>query len=100
MTIKEIQEYFEKIFLERGFENQNPEQQMLLLTEEVGELAKAIRKEHSTLHLHKKELINIKEEIADVLIVLIALCNELSIDLFDALNEKEKINKNRKWNIK
>ena len=43
--LNEIQEYIKHVIDIRGFGNQRVEQTMLLLLEEVGELAKAVRKE-------------------------------------------------------
>ena len=40
---------------------------------------------------------NIEEEIADVFIVLVSICNELGINLYDAVINKEKDNIKRKW---
>ena len=48
-TLGEVQEYIRKVIEIRGFSNQSIEQAMLLLTEEIGELAKAIRKDKTTI---------------------------------------------------
>lgn len=99
-SLYEIQTYIKEIIDIRGFGNQNIEQTMLLLTEEVGELAKAIRKDATTMSSDKSKLYNydsIESEVADVFIVLTSICNKLNIDMFKALEEKEKINTNRNW---
>ena len=73
---------------------------MLLLTEEIGELAKAIRKEKTTMSIDNNKIRNydtIESEVADVFIVLCTICNELDIDLFSSLKDKEKENIERKW---
>ncbi len=72
-----------------------------MLIEEVGELAKAIRKDTAKMGIDKNKISNydtIESEIADVFIVLVAMCNVLDIDLFTALKNKEKENINRQWN--
>ena len=74
---------------------------MLLLTEEVGELAKAIRKDATGLKIDSNKIGNydsIESEIADVFIVLNSICTALDINLFDAIYNKERINVDRKWN--
>ena len=99
-TLKEVQEYIGKVIEIRGFSNQSIEQAMLLLTEEIGELAKAIRKEKTTMSIDNNKIINydtIENEIADVFIVLCTICNKLNIDLFSSLKDKEKENIERKW---
>lgn len=100
-TILQVQEYIREIIKLRGFSEQNIEKTMLLLTEEVGELAKAIRKDKTTMPIDKLKIKNydtIESEIADVFIVLCSICNKLNIDLFSSLKEKEAENIKRKWN--
>ncbi len=99
-SINEIQEYIKKVIDIRGFGEQPVEQQLLLLLEEVGELAKAIRKEATNMCIDKTKLINydtVENEIADVFIVLTSICNSRNINLFDAVVNKERINIKRKW---
>ena len=74
---------------------------MLLLLEEVGELAKAIRKNATDMSIDKNKINHydtIESEIADVFIVLINVCNKLGIDLYKSLKNKEEENIKRTWN--
>ena len=99
-SIKEVQEYIKNVIHMRGFDSQDVEKTMLLLTEEIGELAKAIRKDATDMATDKNKLYTydtIEGEVADVFIVLISICNKLDIDLFTALKEKEKKNCSRNW---
>lgn len=99
-TLREVQEYIKNVIEIRGFNKQPPEQTMLLLTEEVGELAKAIRKDKTKMCIDNNKINNydtIESEVADVFIVLSTICNELNIDLYSAIKNKEKENINRKW---
>ena len=94
-SLVEVQTYIKNVINLRGFSEQNIEKTMLLLTEEVGELAKAIRKEKTSMSIDKSKLENydtIESEIADVFIVLCTICNKLNIDLFSVLKDKEKEN--------
>ena len=43
-TVDDVQEYIRKVITLRGFANQRVQDKMLLLLEETGELAKAVRK--------------------------------------------------------
>ncbi len=100
MELNDIQDYIKKVIEIRGFGNQPIEQAMLLLVEEVGELAKAIRKEKTNMCIDKYKINNydtVEGEIADVFIVLTTVCNLLNINLYDAFYEKEKINIERLW---
>lgn len=99
-TLEEVQEYIRKVIEIRGFSNQSIEQAMLLLTEEIGELAKAIRKEKTTISIDNNKIRNydtIESEVADVFIVLCTICNKLNINLFSSLKDKEKENIERIW---
>ncbi|MCL2522038.1 MAG: hypothetical protein FWE36_04170 [Erysipelotrichales bacterium] len=100
-SLNEIQSYIKEVIKIRGFENQETEKAMLLLVEEVGELAKEVRKKAKGMSLENgpKDSDSIEEEIADVFIVLVSICNTLNINLFNALIKKEQINMNRTWKI-
>ena len=95
-----IQKYLNEVLLLRGFERQSAQDKLLLLTEEIGELAKAIRKSATSMSIDYSKIRNydtVESEIADVFIVLISLCNVLNINLYDAFIEKEKENITREW---
>ena len=101
-NIDEIQEYIKKVIEIRGFVNQRVQDKMLLLLEETGELAKAIRKTLPEASIDYNKIENytsIEEEIADVFIVLVSICNRLDINLYKAFENKEKKNVERKWKI-
>ena len=61
-TLEEVQEYIRKVIEIKGFSNQSIEQAMLLLTEEIGELAKAIRKEKTTMSIDNNKIRNYKRK--------------------------------------
>ena len=99
-NLDEIQEYIRSVISIRGFEKEEIEKKMLLLLEDAGELAKAIRKDYSDMAVDNTKLnhySNIESEIADVFIVLTCICNKLNINLFDAIYNKEKENVKRNW---
>lgn len=99
-SIDDIQLYIKKVITIRGFSDQRIQDKMLLLLEETGELAKAIRKtlpEASIDYSKIENYTNIEEEIADVFIVLLSICNKLNINLYDSVIKKEKNNIERKW---
>ena len=99
-SINEIQNYIKKIMEIRGFNKEKSSDKILLLVEEVGELAKAIRKNEKKLGIDKTKEYNyssIESEIAGVLIVLLSICDILNIDLFKAFLDKEEENIKRIW---
>ena len=100
-TLEEVQEYIRKVIEIRGFSNQSIEQAMLLLTEEIGELAKAIRKEKTTMSIDNNKIRNydtIESEVADVFIVLCTICNKLNIESNVGFgNNKSNVNTLSDW---
>lgn len=102
VTLNEMQAYIKNIISIRGFSEQKVQDTMLLLFEETGELAKAIRKTIPNFAIDYKKIENytdIEEEIADVFIVLTSICNKLNINLYDAITNKEEKNIKRQWTI-
>ena len=91
-TLQEVQQYIKNVIKIRGFSNQKIEKTMLLLLEEVGELAKSIRKNATNMSIDNSKIKHydtIESEVADVFIVLSSICNKLNIDLYKALKDKE-----------
>lgn len=100
-SLTDVQNYVRQVNELRGFQNQDLQDTMLLLTEEIGELAKAIRKDYTDMSVDINKLNNygsIESEIADVFYVLSCVCNKLDINILDALKKKEAENINRTWN--
>lgn len=99
-TLQEVQKYIDKVIEIRGFANQEIEKTMLLLLEEVGELAKSIRKNATSMSIDNNKINHydtIESEVADVFVVLSSVCNKLGIDLFKAIKDKEEENIKRTW---
>ena len=101
-SINEIQSYIKEVMQIRGFNKEKSSDKILLLVEEVGELAKAIRKNEKKLGIDKTKECNyfsIESEIADVFIVLLSICDILNIDLLKAFLDKEEENIQRIWSV-
>ena len=99
-SLAQVQEYIKKVVEIRGFSGQPVQETMLLLLEETGELAKAIRKTATRMSVDADKMQSydtVESEVADVFFVLTAVCNQMNIDLFGALKEKEKKNCERNW---
>jgi len=96
-TLADLQEYVEAMVVERGFKGESIAQRFMLLFEESGEFAKAARKAGGIKFAADTERKEVAHEAADVLIVLLGLCNMLDIDLEQAFREKEEKNKQRVW---
>lgn len=98
----DYQNYIRQICKERGWDKNNPLEIFLLFSEEVGELAKAIRNHLKLYYEEGKVRTNdeIDHELADIFSYLLDLANCFDVDLEKAFRDKEKLNANRKWNNK
>lgn len=97
-SINDIQEYINKMIEERGFDKETKQDVMLLLTEEIGELAKEVRKS-TNIKMDEKQSRqeNLSDEIADVFMYILAMCRVADVNLLEALVNKEKKNLGRTW---
>ena len=97
-TLTDIQKHLDKTCKENGWDKNSVTEVFLLFTEEVGELAKAIRKETGFKGEKKPETRDdLREEFADVLNYLLELANRFDVDLTEVYFEKHKINNTRTW---
>lgn len=85
--LKMLQKQYSKIAKSNGWDKESARDTMLLLTEEVGELARAVRK-HEGLKRDGEFDVRLSEEIADVEIYLAHLSNIVGVDLGDAVTDK------------
>ena len=83
--------------IERGFSTEEPSKKMVMLMEEMGELAKAIRKHVGLKFTNTTEQTDVTEELADVQIVLLGLASLVGVDMLEAVTAKEKKNHKRVW---
>ena len=99
-TLPQYQQFIQQICAERGWDKNNHLELFLLFSEEVGELAKAIRN-HVDLYQEidnpKRNKFHLEEEFADVFAYLLDLANYFSVDLEDAFRKKEAVNAQRHW---
>jgi len=103
MTIKEAQQKVGQWVTTTGVRYFNELTNMALLTEEVGEVARVIARKYGEQSFKKAEKeIDLADEFADVLFVLICLANQTGVDLTEALaknlDKKEKRDKTRHKN--
>ena len=98
-SLKSLQTYVDEMVNVRGFADETPQDCLLLLTEELGELAKEVRKNHTQIKndIAKTSSHSLEGEMADVLMMLLALARTLDIDVLQAFKEKELENCTRNW---
>lgn len=97
MTLTELQAYVWRMNKERGFNIDDSSKKLVMLMEEVGELAKAIRKKVGLKFTDTTKQTDIEEELADVQIVLLGLAGIVEADIASAVSAKEEKNRNREW---
>lgn len=97
-TLKDLQHYLAEVCQERGWTKDSPSEKFVLFIEEVGELAKAMRKSAGLYEERAKQRdISLEEEFADVLSYLLDLANTYQVDLEKAFRAKEEVNQSRIW---
>lgn len=95
MTIEEAQRTVDEWINTTGIRYFNELTNTAILMEEVGEVARIMARKYGEQSFKKSdEEVNLADEMADVLFVLICLANQTGIDLTEALNKnmiKKKI---------
>lgn len=88
MTIKEIQKTVDEWINTTGIRYFNPLTNTAILMEEVGEVARIMARQYGEQSFKKsEEEINLGDEMADVLFVLVCLANQTGIDLTEAFEK-------------
>ncbi|MEI6815930.1 MAG: nucleotide pyrophosphohydrolase [Bacteroidota bacterium] len=86
MTIKDAQQTVDEWIKTNGVRYFNELTNMAILTEEVGEVARVIARKYGEQSPKASDQdLNLDDELADVLFVVICLANQTGIDLTEAL---------------
>jgi NTP pyrophosphatase (non-canonical NTP hydrolase) len=91
-ALKAFQEYYKRAALQRGYTKERPKDCLLLMVEEVGELARALRKREKLVRHAGYQGLNEAHELADVFLYVVHMANVLGFDLADIVQQKESIN--------
>ena len=88
MTIEEAQKLVDNWIKEKGVRYFNELTNTTILMEEVGELARVMSRKYGEQSTKKGEKnLDLADELADVMWVLICIANQTGIDLTDALKK-------------
>ena len=88
MTINGLQEEVDQWIKEHGVRYFNELTNMTILMEEVGEVARIMARQYGEQSFKTSDTeINLADEMADVLFVLICLANQTGVDLTNALEK-------------
>ncbi len=97
-TLDHLQSFYSQVARLRGFHEETPVEILVLLMEEIGELAKAIRAmEDLTVSTSDPAPRDVGLELADCLNYLLHMANRVGVSLQSAFREKERINASRVW---
>jgi NTP pyrophosphatase (non-canonical NTP hydrolase) len=91
----QMQRYYERVARLRGYGDETVQDTMMLLMEEVGELARAIRRQVNLRRDGNPINNDAALELADIQLYVLHLANLLGVDLAKAVFEKEQINDQR-----
>ncbi len=88
MTIQEAQKIVDEWIKENGVRYFNELTNMAILSEEVGEVARIISRKYGEQSFKESDKnVDLGDELADVLFVLICIANQTDIDLTQALTK-------------
>lgn len=90
MDLRDAQTNVDKWIKEHGVRYFSELTNMAVLTEEVGELARVMARKFGDQSVKEGEELNMDEEMADVLWVLICLANQTGVDLTTAFEKSVK----------
>ena len=96
-SIRKLQQYVKRTGIERGFSDETAQNSFMLLIEELGEVAKAMRPLHGVKVASDSTLSELSHELADVQLLLLSLANKLDIDIWESVINKELKNRTRSW---
>lgn len=88
MTIQEAQEAVDKWIKDYGVRYFDEMTNMAILTEEVGEVARIMARRFGEQSAKDGERLDLADELADVLWVLMCIANQTGVDLTEALEKK------------
>lgn len=105
MTIQEAQEAVDKWIKVYGVRYFNEMTNMAILTEEVGEVARIMARRFGEQSAKDGERLDLADELADVLWVLMCIANQTGVDLTEAfekniLKKTSRDNQRHKNNVK
>ena len=84
MTIEEAQQKVDEWIKTYGVRYFSEMTNMAILTEEVGEVARIMSRKYGDQSVKSGESLDLSDELADVLWVLMCIANQTGIDLTDA----------------
>ena len=95
MPIKELQKIVDSWIKTYGVRYFDELTNMAILSEEVGEVARIIARRYGEQSFKSEDTLDLGQELADVLFVVLCLANQTNANLQDAFDKKLKLNTQR-----
>jgi NTP pyrophosphatase (non-canonical NTP hydrolase) len=96
-SLAAYQRYVRQVMSDRGFDDETVSQKFMLLLEEAGEFAQAARKNADLAQATDTAVETVNDAAADVMAILLDICNKLEVDLETAFVKREHKNQTRTW---
>jgi NTP pyrophosphatase (non-canonical NTP hydrolase) len=96
-SLAAYQRYVAQVMAGRGFDEETVSQKFMLLLEEAGEFAQAARKNANLAQAADTTVETLNDAAADVLAILLDVCNKVDVDLEQAFINREHKNQSRTW---
>ncbi len=90
-----FQHYYRRVAIQRGYKSESPKDCLLLMVEEVGELARETRRRDRLVRHGPPSESSESKELADIFLYVVHMANVLDIDLSKVVQEKELVNLQR-----
>jgi NTP pyrophosphatase (non-canonical NTP hydrolase) len=94
-ALKAFQQYYRRVAIQRGYHSEGPKECLLLMVEEVGELAREIRKRERLVRHGGATGSSESRELADIFLYVVHMANVLDVDLSRVVQDKELVNLQR-----
>jgi NTP pyrophosphatase (non-canonical NTP hydrolase) len=94
-ALKAFQQYYRRAAVQRGYHSEGPKECLLLMVEEVGELAREIRKREKLVRHGEATFSSESRELADIFLYVVHMANVLDVDLSRVVQDKELTNLQR-----
>lgn len=97
-SLTDLQTYLSEQCKKRGWNTRTDLERLAMLTEEVGEVAKEVRRHQGTMGYKKPENTDhLAEELVDALNFIVDIANSNNIDLATAFKTKWNTVQTRRW---
>ena len=89
IALAAFQYYYRRVAIQRGYKSEGPKDCLLLMVEEVGELAREIRQRERLVRHGEPSESSESKELADIFLYVVHMANVLGVDLASVVQERD-----------